>query len=51
MKPKLGLPVIDAILGVDRVAPVRAATLFLDYLEAFTAGREMKNVVDLEAGY
>lgn len=30
---------------------IRAATLFLDNLEAFVAGREMKNVVDLEAGY
>jgi len=30
---------------------VRAAALFLDNLEAFVTGREMKNVVDLEAGY
>ena len=30
---------------------LRAAALFLDNLEAFVAGREMKNVVDLEAGY
>ncbi|GAA0309699.1 D-2-hydroxyacid dehydrogenase [Sphingomonas oligophenolica] len=30
---------------------IRAATLFLDNLEAFVAGREMRNVVDLEAGY
>jgi len=30
---------------------LRAATLFLDNLEAFMAGREMRNVVDLEAGY
>lgn len=29
----------------------RAAALFLENLEAFLAGREMKNVVDLEAGY
>jgi phosphoglycerate dehydrogenase-like enzyme len=29
----------------------RAATLFLDNLDAFLAGRPMKNVVDLEAGY
>lgn len=30
---------------------LRAAALFLDNLEAFMAGREMRNVVDLEAGY
>ena len=30
---------------------LRAAALFLDNLDAFVAGREMKNVVDLEAGY
>ena len=30
---------------------LRAATLFLDNLQAFMAGREMRNVVDLEAGY
>jgi len=30
---------------------LRAAALFLDNLEAFVAGREMRNVVDLEAGY
>ena len=30
---------------------LRAATLFLDNLEAFLAGRAMRNVVDLEAGY
>jgi phosphoglycerate dehydrogenase-like enzyme len=29
----------------------RAAALFLDNLDAFLAGREMRNVVDLEAGY
>jgi hypothetical protein len=30
---------------------VRAAALFLDNLEAFVAGHEMRNLVDLEAGY
>ena len=30
---------------------LRGATLFLDNLEAFLAGREMRNVVDLDAGY
>jgi len=30
---------------------LRAAALFLDNLEAFLAGQEMRNVVDLEAGY
>jgi phosphoglycerate dehydrogenase-like enzyme len=30
---------------------LRAGALFLDNLAAFLAGREMKNVVDLEAGY
>jgi phosphoglycerate dehydrogenase-like enzyme len=30
---------------------VRAATLFIDNLEAYLAGRPMKNVVDLDAGY
>ena len=29
----------------------RAASLFLDNLEAFLAGRDMKNVVDLDQGY
>ncbi len=29
----------------------RAAALFLDNLDAFLAGWEMRNVVDLEAGY
>lgn len=29
----------------------RAATLFLDNLDAFLAGRPMRNVVDLDAGY
>jgi phosphoglycerate dehydrogenase-like enzyme len=30
---------------------LRGAALFLDNLEAFLAGREMRNVVDLDAGY
>jgi phosphoglycerate dehydrogenase-like enzyme len=30
---------------------VRAAALFIDNLEAYLAGKPMKNVVDLEAGY
>jgi phosphoglycerate dehydrogenase-like enzyme len=29
----------------------RAAALFADNLDAYLAGREMRNVVDLEAGY
>jgi hypothetical protein len=29
----------------------RGAALFLDNLDAFIAGRPMRNVVDLDAGY
>jgi hypothetical protein len=29
----------------------RGAALFLDNLEAFLAGRPMKNMADLDAGY